>query len=116
MYKEQEIREYAKERVQDIAEYNPELLEDITELHHEIFNTDYYIIGRYQATQWLGTEAFNCIGIVKEYEQDNFGEIYTDLSEPERVVNTYAYIVGEQILNEVVQEFLDNQQFNDDVA
>ena len=119
MYKEQEIREYALDRIQDIAEHKAflcELLDDITELHHEIFNTDYYIIGRYQATQWLGTEVFNCIGTIKDYEQENFGVLSTDLSEPEHIVNMYVYIVGEQVLHEVVQEFLDSQQFNDDVA
>ena len=116
MYKEQEIREYARERVEDIANYSNECLEDITDLHHDIFNTDYYIVGRYQATQWLGTEAFNCIGVIKEYEESNFGEVYTDLSEPERVVNMYVYIVGEQILEEVVQEYLAAQQLKLDVA
>ena len=44
MYKEQEIREYARERVEDIANYSNECLEDITDLHHDIFNTDYYIV------------------------------------------------------------------------
>ena len=118
MYKEQEIREYAKERIEDIARHSigTQTYEDLIDLHHEIFNTDYYIIGRYQATEWLGTEAFNCIGVIKEYEENNFGQIYTDLSEPERVVNMYVYIVGEQILDQVVQEFLANQQLNLDVA
>ena len=116
MYKEQEIREYARERVEDIAHYSKECLEDITELHHDIFNTDYYIIGRYQAKEWMGSEAFECIGIVKEYEESNFGEVYTDLSEPGRVVNMYVYIVGERILDEVVQEFLAAQQLKLDVV
>lgn len=116
MYKEQEIREYARERVEDIAHYSSECLEDITDLHHDIFNTDYYIVGRYQATEWLGSKAFECIGVVKEYEESNFGAIYTDLSEPEHVVNMYVYIVGEQILDEVVQEYLAAQQLKLDVA
>ena len=30
----------------------------------------------------------------------NFGEVNTDLSEPERVVNMYTYIVGEEIVND----------------
>ncbi len=116
MYREQEIREYAIERLEEIVSYNPEALEDTSELHHEIFNTDYYIIGRYQATQWLDSEVFNCIGTIKEYEQDNFGQVSTDLSEPECVVNMYVYIVGEQVLQEVVAEYLDGQQLNADVA
>ena len=43
-------------------------------IHNEIFNTDYYIIGTYEAKKWLGDQAFDVIGIIKEYEEDNFGE------------------------------------------
>tara|TARA_R100001086_G_C11749759_1_gene234984 strand:+ start:263 stop:610 length:348 start_codon:yes stop_codon:yes gene_type:complete len=70
------------------------------ELHYHAFNCDYYIIGTHKAKQWLGAEAFDVIGIVKEYEQDNFGEVTTDLSDPEKVANMYAYIVGEEIVAE----------------
>jgi hypothetical protein len=45
----------------------------------------------------IGT--FNAIEVVKSYEIDNFGETYTDLSDPERVANMYAYIVGEDVLS-----------------
>ena len=38
------------------------------------------------------------------YEIDNFGECYTDLSDPEKVVNMYAYIIGEQVVAEYVEE------------
>jgi hypothetical protein len=62
---------------------------------------DYYIIGSYKAKQWLGEEVFNIINIIKDYEMDNFGEVYTDFSSPEKVVNMYAYIIGEQVVNEV---------------
>ena len=71
-----------------------------SELHHEAFNQDYYIIGTYQATQWLGDRAFEIINFIKDYEQDNFGEVHTDLSSPESVVNMYTYIVGEQVVYE----------------
>lgn len=72
------------------------------DLHHFLFNQDYYIIGRYQAEQWLikNTGVFNGISIVQEYEKDNFGEIYTDLSEAEKVCNMLVYIAGEEILSE----------------
>lgn len=72
------------------------------DLHSEIFNSDYYIIGRYQAEQWLVKHigVFNAIGEIKDYEESNFGEVNTDLSEAERVVNMLVYIIGEEILNE----------------
>ena len=70
------------------------------ELHHNLFNTDYYIIGTYESKQWLERYgAFDCIGLVRDYEQDCFGEITTDITDPERVVNMAVYIIGEDILN-----------------
>ena len=77
---------------------------DTHEVHNDIFNIDYYIIGTYQAKQWLGHMAFDVINIIKEYEQDNFGEVYTDFSQPEHVVNMYVYIVGEEIISEAMEE------------
>ena len=71
-----------------------------SDLHHEAFNQDYYIIGTYQAAQWLGDHAFECIEIIKDYEQNNFGEVSTDFSCPEAVVNMYTYIVGEEVVYE----------------
>lgn len=99
-----EITEYANTRVRELARYDMSLLEDIHDLHHEIFNTDYYIIGRYQAIQWLGSDVFEAIQEIKEYEQDRFGDVTTDFSEPERVVNMLAYIFGEEVLYDVVDE------------
>ncbi len=95
-YKLKEITEYF---VDSLQEYDKDFIdENWDDLHHEIFNTDYYIIGRYLATKWLGEEVFNVIQHIKEYEQDNFGEVNTDLSEPEHVVNMYVYIIGERVV------------------
>ena len=77
---------------------------EVNDVHHDIFNNDYYIIGTYQAKQWLGDMAFDVINIIKEYEQDNFGEVYTDFSQPEHVVNMYVYMVGEEIISEAMEE------------
>ena len=82
------------------------------DLHNELFNTDYYIIGRYQAEQWLiaNTGVFNGIGIVRDYEIDNFGQISTDLAEPENIVNMLVYIAGEEVL---MASDLINQKWNE---
>ena len=71
------------------------------EIHHEVFNTDYFIIGYYQAEEWLKENIgiFNAIGIIKEYENDQFGELTTDISSSESVVNMTAYILGDEIIN-----------------
>lgn len=70
------------------------------DLHNELFNTDYYIIGRYNAEQWLINNGgiFQNIDLIKEYEESNFGEVNTNLSEPENIVNMAVYIYGEEIL------------------
>ena len=74
--------------------------ETFNEEFNEAFNQDYYIIGTYRAEQWLGDRAFQIIEIIKEYEQSNFGEVFTDFSSPEAVVNMYTYIVGEMVVYE----------------
>lgn len=108
--KQNEIREYALERIEEAYDYDPSSLRDAYELHHQIFNTDYYIIGRYQAKQWLGADTFDCIATVRDYEENNFGQLHTDISEPEQVVNMYTYIVGEELIQELVEEFLDSRE------
>jgi len=99
-------REEIQEHLMDYLSYCDsdqikEYLKDecgVSELHHHAFNQDYYIIGTYKAEQWLGSMAFEVIGFIKDYEQDNFGEVSTDLSDPERVVNMFAYIIGEELV------------------
>ena len=75
------------------------------DLHNEVFNSDYYIIGTAQAKEVLKEfDVFAAIEKVKKYEEYNFGEIYTDLSDPEAVVNMLYYIIGEEVLYEMVDE------------
>ena len=103
-YKKEEIKEYFNDSLKDYDKETLEQLIEDNELHHEIFNTDYYIIGTYKAKQWLSDKVFDVIEFIKEYEQDNFGECYTDLSDPEKVVNMYVYIIGEQITYDYINE------------
>lgn len=110
-YKYDEIKIYFQDYLRDNLEYdqtNDKYWRD--DLHNNAFNTDYYIIGTYQAKQWLGSKAFDIIGIVKDYEIDNFGEVTTDLSDAEKVVNMYAYIVGEYIVNDYLETSEEKQK------
>ena len=104
--KQKELREFCIERLQEIADYDNQDYRDtpVADLHSEIFNTDYYIVGRYQAKQWMGEDAFDMIGDVVEYEKDHFGEITTDLSEPESVVNMWVYVQGWELIDECFEE------------
>ena len=96
-YKLDEITDYL---VDFLNEQDEDWIREYWEdLHHHAFNTDYYIIGRHRATEWLGQEVFNVIDYIKEYEQENFGSVSTDFSEPEHVVNMYVYILGDRIIN-----------------
>ena len=104
-YKYKEINSHFNDFIND--ENNKDIIKNnLDDLHHEIFNTYDYIIGRHEAKKWLGDQVFNIIEIIKEYEQFNFGEINTDFSEPEKVVNMYVYIIGE----EIVSKYLEKQQ------
>jgi hypothetical protein len=115
--KEKEIKDFCIARLQEIADYqdHPEDFResDVYDLAHEIFNSDYYIVGRYQAKKWIGADAFDCIAEIQDYEQVHLGESHTDFSEPERVVNMYVYVVGERIIqecfDEVCEHYLTNQ-------
>ena len=73
------------------------------DLHNEVFNTDYYIIGTHRAKKALKEyDVFEAIEKVQAYEKDNFGEIYTDLSDPEKLINMLYYIIGEEVLFEMM--------------
>ena len=105
-YKQDEIKEYAIEQIKESLKYDVNYLDnDFSDIHHDLFNTDYYLIYYSECVKWLGSHAFECIGIIQDYENDNFGEVTTDLSNSESVVNMYAYIVGEYILQDVLDEF-----------
>lgn len=94
-FKREELVQFTIDSLNDLKGYYKGYGSD---LHAEIFNTDYYIIGTYQAKEWCNTEVFNIIEEIKTYETDNFGECITDISNPEKVVNMFVYIQGEKIL------------------
>lgn len=101
MNKAQEMREEARAAI-------IEALKDgytgyYSDLHNEVFNTDYYIIGTERAKEALTEYGVrDAIEKVQEYEKDNFGGIYTDLSDPEKLVNMLYYIIGEEVLYEMM--------------
>ena len=100
-YNEQEMREQAREEIIEALRdgYNGYYCD----LHSEVFNTDYYIIGTYQAKEALKEyDVFEAIEKVQAYEKDNFGEVYTDLSDPEKLINMLYYIIGEEVLYEMM--------------
>lgn len=101
--KEEAMRQDARERI-------IECLKDgfgghYCDLHNQVFNTDYYIIGTYEAKEALGEYGvFDAIEKVQTYEKDHFGEVYTDLSNPEKLVNMLFYVIGEEVLYEMMDD------------
>ena len=70
------------------------------DLHNEVFNIDYYVTGMAEAKNILGEgeNIFNAIGRIYTYERDTFGEVFTDLSDPVKIVNMLFYIIGTEIM------------------
>jgi hypothetical protein len=52
----------------------------------------------------LDNGAFAAIQLVKAYEQDNFGEINTDLTDPCKVADMVDYIRGTRVFEELLSE------------
>ncbi len=74
----------------------------IDDLHHYLFNEDYFIIGTYKASQFIGSNLSKILEILIEFEKDMgiFDEsFYMTILEPETIVNKLAYCIGYEILN-----------------
>ena len=102
-----------KEALEDIKEVLESYNGYYCDLHNEVFNTNYYIVGTYEAEKALEQYgAFEAIRKIQEYEKDNFGEVLTDLSDPEKIANMFYYIIGNeaiQDLYEYSETFLENE-------
>lgn len=95
--KEKTMREEARKRIIECLKEGFDGY--YCDLCHEVFNTDYYIVGAYEAKKALEEYGvFEAIEKVQTYEKDTFGKILTNLSDPEKVVNMLYYIIGEEVL------------------
>lgn len=93
-----EVATYAIDKIENGFGSNPYGCD----LQNEIYNTDYFKIYTSDAKEWIeeNVGAFEAIGEVVTYEQDNFGQVSTDLSSPCAVCNMFVYIKGNELLNE----------------
>jgi hypothetical protein len=102
-----ELLEYINERVGEMRS-SDSLPLDISDIHHEIFNMDYYIIGYYEAEEWLkshNVSPFKALSKVREYELFHFGET-NDYDNAEKLVNMIVYIIGEELIYELEDKIL----------
>lgn len=104
-----------REALQDIKE----VLENgydsyLCDLHHNVFNTAHYIVGACDAKKALNEHGvFEAIEKVNHYEQLSFGESLTDISSPEKLASMLYYIIGEEVLNELIENNQLDDYFND---
>ena len=67
------------------------------DLHSRLFNDEPLYVWHGEAIDDLNElGVFDCIRLVREYEQSNFGEFNTEI-EPSKIANMVCYIVGELI-------------------
>ena len=89
----------------ELLQYIEDCKQDFDIINHfNMFNEDYYIIGYYNAEQWLkkhDLNTFEAIGICNEYEQQNFGEIQTTFDNAEKLVNHLVYWYGQDLCSEL---------------
>ena len=99
--KEKAMREEARERIIEYLENGFDGY--YCDLHHEICFTG-YIVGTYEAKKALEEYGiWDAIRKVQTYEKGNFGKIYTDLSDPEKLVNMLFFIISEEMLWEMLE-------------
>ena len=90
------------------------------DLHHTLYNeTQHYIYYADAEEVTAELDVWECIGVVQTYEKDQFGEVYTPLSDACRVANMVVSILGEALLQAIYGEtayFGDkwNDQLSDD--
>lgn len=107
-YKEKVIKDYLLEYLKD-----NELTINDEDIHDIVFNQDYFIIGYYNAEQWLidehgNNKTFEVLSYVMEEEKDNFGLIETVYDNAETLVNNYAYWLGYEVIAEIQEATIKN--------
>lgn len=66
----------------------------------EVFDANYYIIGTFEAKQALNQyDVWQAFEEIQEYENDHFGKVLTDISNPEHVANQLYYLKGQEAID-----------------
>jgi len=77
------------------------------DLHFNVYNSDYFIIGYYNAEQWLIDEGRNYTFEVLEYVQEKSEEMFgtiEKITDAERLVNLYSYWLGYEVIADLQAE------------
>ena len=99
-----------------VAEHSDEEDISLLDIHdYASFNSDPWIKGKYRASEALKDfneqdqlykttnldGVFGAIEYIQDYEIHQYGEVLTNLLNPEKVASMVAFINGEQIINEL---------------
>jgi hypothetical protein len=106
----EELREYGLSCLVDL-QLDENELKDIAEVHNQLFNLDYYIIGYYEADQWMQSHkigVFEGIEYCKDKEEEHFGESVTDFKNSEVLVNHLVYWASMEVIDEVIEDYKQN--------
>ena len=75
------------------------------DLHNELYGAQQHYIYYASAKEAAAEiDVWECIGAVQKYEKDQFGEVYTPLSDACHVVNMVVVILGEALLQAIYGE------------
>ena len=81
------------------------------DLHNELYGAQqHYIYYAHAKEAAAERDIFECVGAVQKYEQDQFGEVYTRLSDACHVVNMVVSIMGYELLDAI---YGDTRYFGD---
>lgn len=111
---------FTKDEILDELENNIQYYDKnncFDDLFNDSFNSDYYIIGTFEAAEALKTfknnidldgyetnldGVFGAINLVIQYERDLIGKVNTEISDPEKLANMVSYIRAENVLNNIL--------------
>ena len=85
---------------------------DTTDLHQKLFNTTEFIDDHSNAVEWIKNDIDTLLLLQREvitFEREQFGHCTTDITDLCAVINMYVYIVGYDILPQIVQDMYDKQ-------
>jgi hypothetical protein len=95
---------YALEQLEEKRNHDADY--DLEDLHQDIFNSDYYIIGYWEAEQWLKSHevsVFEGIDFCNEMYEIHFGESASKFSNAEQLVNNIVYWIGQEVCQDIIQ-------------
>lgn len=93
-----EARDYVVESLRDYEGWT-------SDFHNRVFNSDSYEYCTNKANKKLNELGiYDAIQKVVEYEQENFGMVKTDFSDPCNILNMLWYIIGEEELYDMFED------------